>query len=673
MEYIGNTLACTAEDLQGIIPVTTLRNLSNRGQIERLQRGGNGRKALYGVDSFPEKYRKAIYEKYPTCKESAKPLMEGVEEDAEAREYFCAYILGDGRHLSAEKIEEYTANASLLNRCREILEASASHRSRQSHRGTNKGEFWARVAEALGRIKAEKKHSLPENTRSLRRKFNEYLKGGYKVLVSGKYMNGNTKKIDSDVKESVVIQMIADRRNFDNEQIATYYNILANNMGWKEITGSCVGVWREKTDIVTYAGRRGETAFRNTKTMQCRRQRPQGAMMYWTTDGWDAELLYQKTKEDKKGHRVTTYHNRLTVVVVLDACVNYPIGYAIGEAETPELIRKALRNAVNHTAELFGQRMKVGQLQCDRYAIKNLSEDYKAVAGILTPARAHNAKAKVIEPYFNRLNKDYCQREGNWSGYGITSKRDRQVNSDALNRCRHSFPDMEGCARQIASIIEEERAKKIDRYKEMFDLLPLSQRLPLSTEEYLLHFGSVRERGGKMLTNRLEGNGIACTIGGEKKVYDCWDMNFRKYSYEDWVIKYDPEDLSCVLAQSKSGERRFMLCEKYTQPMAIADRTPEDSRQYARVIDFNKSLEAHVSQVLCGAQEATRSLLEENAGKIDATLSRLMLCDSRGQHKNRRNSQRISTEEIESVQESVKIVDFETKEQEEEEYIEDLY
>ncbi len=36
-------------------------------------------------------------------------------------------------------------------------------------------------------------------------------------------------------------------------------------------------------------------------------------MLFWTLDDWDVELLYQET---------TTYHNRLNMVVVLDATIN---------------------------------------------------------------------------------------------------------------------------------------------------------------------------------------------------------------------------------------------------------------------------------------------------------------------------------------------------------------
>jgi len=676
MEYLNNTLAVSFDDITNIICESTLMKYVQRGNVEKLQRGGNGRKALYAVESFPNKYKTLIYEQYPDLKEraEAKPLLSGAQRDEKAAMFYSEYTLADGRHLTQEKQEEYTANASLLNRCKQIMEESASQRGRQSKGKAKSGEFWAKVAVALEREKQSMPHSLPSNAQSLQRRFKEYLNGGYKALISRKFLNRNTAKVDDEEKESVIVELLSDRRNLDNAQVAKIYNMMAEKMSWKKITASCVAEWRKRFDLITYAGRRGETAFRNAKTMQVRRHRPMVAMQHWCADGWDCELLFQKTMTDSKGHSVTTYHNRLTVVVVLDTCINYPVGYAIGEGENPALIKAALADAVNHTAELWGQRQRAAQFQSDHYAIKALTPAYEAIADKFTPARAKNAKAKVVEPYFLRLNKDYCQMMPNWSGFGITSNKDCQPNNEAMNRTRHAFPDREGCTRQIAFIIEKEREKKIDRYMELYAMLEEDKKIYLSQEQYLLNFGE-----NNPTTNALESSGINITIDGKKQHYDCWDMNFRKYSYIDWVIKYDRKDLSAALAVSKEGDLRFMLENKYDQPLALSERKEGDREQLQRVWDFNQQLEAHVTASLCAAQERTRRLFAENSGKIDATLSRLMLCDSDGQHKNQRNKQRlqeISTKEIEQEilkTQNTKPVDWQQVEEEEEVAIEDFY
>lgn len=227
---------------------------------------------------------------------------------------------------------------------------------------------------------------------------------------------------------------------------------------------------------------------------------------------------------------------------------------------------------------------------------------------------------------------------------------------------------------QIAEIIEKERKEKIEKYMELYKKLPEERKYYLTDEQYLLNFGSNNiKRNGEVSTNRLEGSGMNITIAGKKRHYDCFDLEFRRHSYEDWVIKYDEEDLTKVLAVNKEGTLRFMLEEKYVQPMALADRKEGDGRELQRVFDYNEDLKKHVTEVLCNAQARFQTMLRDmQAGQIDETLSKLMITDSRGQHKNQRNKNRMITDkEIEEI--DYKPVDFENNVEEEEENLANLY
>lgn len=70
-----------------------------------------------------------------------------------------------------------------------------------------------------------------------------------------------------------------------------------------------------------------------------------------------------------------------------------------------------------------------------------------------TPAALGNAKSKIIEPYFNHINKTYCQMLPNWSGVNINAKRDSQPNIEILNRNRHLIPTEEVVIQQIHTIM----------------------------------------------------------------------------------------------------------------------------------------------------------------------------------------------------------------------------
>lgn len=676
MEYYNNIQAVTYEDVQDIICLGTLKSCVHRGNVVKLRRACYGKPALYSVESFPLKYRKDIEKKFEK-EMSETPVQKGldyIKEDMQAVIFFSEYTLSDGRHLPADKQNEYVNNASILNRCKEIYDISCQKHSQLGHTCIPKGKFWKEVSEMLPKLLDNGIiHSLPENTMRLQKKFNDYQKQGYEALISGKFMNRNNKKIDNEDKESIILTLISDRRNLQNTQVAMVYNEIAKKMNWKEITEGTVANYKEKFALESYAGRYGENKFRADKSMQVKRTRPQYPMLYWTADSWDVELLYQKTTENKKGQNITTYHNRLTVCVILDTSMNYPVGYAIGEYETPELIRRAMKDAVNHTKALFGERYMVNEFQSDRYAIKNLRTAYKSITGNFVPAKAHNAKSKVIEPYFKYLNDTYCHFASNWSGYGVTSRKENQPNGNYPTALKKTFPTMEECAMQIAKIIETEREKKCGQYAQGFYKLPNEKKQLMSEETYLLYFGENNtKRGGEVSTNRLEGSGMNVTINGKKHHYDCFDLEFRRHSYEDWIVKYDEDDLTKVLAVNKDETLRFMLEAKHIQPMALAERKAGDSEQLNRIFDYNSSLERHVTDMICSAQEKTKAFLLSNRQLFDdGTLHKLMITDSRGQHKNQRNASRITDAEIEAL--DYKPVDFENNVEEEEECLADLY
>jgi hypothetical protein len=641
MEYYGNTLCITHTELTaGILSNANLKQLRSRGKVHQVRRGCNGTPALFAVESLPLKYRTEVYRRYPDLKEAAesKPFVEQIEADGSAMQFYADYVLADGRHLSNEKQTEYANNCAIMNAFGQCIEKANSHRIRQSKPKLKLGEFWKKAAAALPRISDAWPNSLPQNARRLHMKYNEYRKQGAVVFISKKYQNSNAAKVDDAQKEAVLTELIAHHNNLDNVMIAEYYNKVAEMQGWEQITASTVRVWKEQLDLVTSAGRRGATNFRNERSMQVKRRRPSAAFLMWTLDGWDCELLYQTVKEDANGRHLTTYSNRLCLEVVLDPCCDYPIGYAIGTHETPELITEALRDAARHSAELAGEMLRANQLQCDHYGIKAMTPLYLAMSDKLTPARVKNAKAKVVEPYFGYLNKTYCKRCNNWSGYGVTTDPKRQPNSEALNMLRHTFPDEEGVRAQIHAMMAAERTKKHEKMMQMLGKLPAERRLKLSKESYLLYFGDTTGQ-----TNALCGGGLRPTLLGEKREYDTFDLTFRKHAGERWTVLYDPEDLTEVLAVNQDGTLRYMLQEKYVQPMALADRTEGDVKELQKVQEFNERLEAHVTDKLSEAYQLTEELIKDNP-RVGNILNRFCLCDSRGQHKLPREQKRLGIE-----------------------------
>lgn len=619
----------------------------------RLRTGlGAGREVLIRWSAL-EQYHTLLIEKFGNPKVDHNPMEEFFTLDGKARLWFETYTNEEDKtFLKPEQISQYTLNASVLNTLDALYKARRAQHIALGNGPKGVWELCASDCTMFNEVLKLKyngvQHTLPKNERRLRDAVKGYQKESYSYLLDRRGKNKAAAKIKTELHLALIEQLLRKHNNFDNEQITSLYNIAAKQMGWKEITSHTVANYRKQLGLYVYSDSHGANKFRNTKAMQVVRTAPTVSMAYWTLDGWDVELLYQKVETDGKGHQKTTYHNRLTVVVVMDpvAKIKYPIGYAIGTHETPELIAEAMRNAANHTRELFGARYKPLQIQSDHYALKTLTPLYEAMSKRLTPARVGNAKAKVIEPYFLHLNK-MCQTFfPNWSGFGVTSQKESQPNQEYLNKIRHSFPDEQGVRDQITKLMEMERSQKVEQYMQYWNLLPEEDRYPLTTGEYLYLFGETHTH-----TNRIQAKGFAPTLMGQEIVFDVFDPRFRELSYVDWAVKYDPEDLSQILVLNAEcdsstrklkeiiGTQRFELQTKYVQPMALYDRKEGDGAEKAKIEAFNTSLEQSIiDRRTRNTEILERAFLEHP--QLNDTLTKMVLTDSHGQHKDQRNKER---------------------------------
>ncbi len=275
-----------------------------------------------------------------------------------------------------------------------------------------------------------------------------------------------------------------------------------------------------------------------------------------------------------------------------------------------------MKNAINHTKELFGERYKPYQLQTDNYQKANLQSTYEAITKHFTPARAKNSKAKVIENFFNRFNKKYFQREmvPNWLGHNVNSKKENQPNDEYLNAIRKQFPNELGCRMQIINAIEKDRAEKVQKFVQQWQNLPQEDRIVFPINEFLRVFGKTTG-----YTNKLTGNGVTPTINGEQYYFDSFDLNLRTKVIDTL---------------------EFVLEQKYEQPMALYDRKEGDAEKLQEVFDFNKE----TKETLMDRNTENMEILQDYFGtkpQLD-TLQKLLIVDSEGQHKDQKSEARLN-------------------------------
>jgi len=631
------------------------KRMDNLTSVEtQLRRASIGYEALIEFRSLSQEWQDLITTTFGNPPEKVKEnfFAKHYYTDNKALEYFKMHRYGDKseKYLDEETVLLYTYNASVLNT---VLTLKADRKGMKKALGSTSMDVWDSLHRDVLSFTAVP-HNLPKNKDALRRKATEYQKTGYSSLISGKLQNNNARKVASDEQTALIDELLSKHTNLDNEIVCTMYNAVAKQLGWKVVTAGTIANRKKERELVVFAGRNGVSELRNKILMQNKRRRPSAPLLFWTLDGWDVELLYQKTSTDKKGHSVTTYHNRLNAVIVLDPFNYHIVGYAIGTHETPELIKNALQNAQNHMYNLFGEYYKPYQLQSDNYGGKVLKETYESICNIYTPAKVKNAKSKVIEPWFARFNNKYCRMLPNWSGYNVDSGSKNQPNDEFLNKIKHTFPDMQGCIKQIEEMIQVDRNETMKEFLLGFDKIP-EQFLSTMTSEYFLD--SIGSTTG--YTNRLQPDGVTAKILGEEKCYDSFDLNFRMLSHIDWTIKFNPEKLDKVLAVSPDGKHKYLLQEKYVPAMAIADSILEDSAELKKVKDFNAYAENYIIEERANNATVLRNMFDERP-ELNDTLAKLLLTDSLGQHKNQKSKERLQIE-VQSEKVNKKIIEKETK------------
>lgn len=592
MQRVNGVLCATKDELVGssLISEAYLGLLVSKKVLQIVVRGCRGRQAQYAVDTLPEKYKAEVYKRFdiPPMDRVKSLLEQLIRPLPEAVSYYHSYRLLDGRCLPSDKIAQYTAEAQILEAVSAYQQEHYSKRGKAGRRPMGKGELYCRLADMIQTLPTDEyPHRLPKSR--LRDKHEAYLREGFESLIHKGYQNQNASKTGGDEQSALLLMLLGQKNNLSNSQVARLYNETARRLGWEELTASAVGKIAKTNHLLIDAGRKGQTEYRARVHTAIRRTKPTRAMSYWVHDGWTVELYYQQTTTDKRGTTKTVYDCRLVVVVILDASCSYPIGYAIGERECPQLIAQALRNAAHHTKELFGVMCHPREMQYDHYQIGALSPLYKAMSNKLSPARAKNARAKLIEPYFSKLNKTYCQLLPNWSGYGVSSKSGKGTNKDALNALRHTTPTRAEVEGQIHTIIAQERALKYEEYMSLFDGDVTDIQLERSL--YLEYWG---ETSGRFIGQSIYG--LSTTIYGEQLYYESFEQGFKAQAHQRWQVYYDPSDLTSVLAVSEDGQYKFLLERKHLQPMALEDQRPEDVAHLERVRTHQREIEDWVDE-----------------------------------------------------------------------------
>ena len=407
MEYYNNILCVTCEELTSgdnpVMKYITLYQNVRRGNIESINRGGGeGNVALYSYSSLPEKYKKRWVERHgePEKQMREEMIRNIVKKDEKAERFFEEYRYDKNGELVAlpeDVKKEYTWNASVLNALMEEFKRLSSSNNKLTGFRRNLWELLLVTSEEWRPVYG---HSLPGSVGRLKALINKFRPDNYGVLVSGKYGNSNTLKIEEDGGRYLVALKRSRVPVYTDMEIFEEYNRVAPERGWKPLKSPrSLREWfsSPRVEPLWYDAVYGEMKAHQRYDRKHRTILPGRRDSLWYGDGTKLNLYYR----DENGNKCTT-----SVYEVVDAYSEVLLGYYISDNEDYIAQYHAFRMAIQTS------RHKPYEIVCDNQGghKKNAALGlFSKISRIHRPTAPYNGESKTIENIFYRFQSHTAQ------------------------------------------------------------------------------------------------------------------------------------------------------------------------------------------------------------------------------------------------------------------------
>ena len=581
MEYYKKTLCVTHEELTSgddpVIRSDTLRQNVHRGNIQSAHRGGGeGGYALYIYSSLPDKYQKRFVAKYgdPVQKLIREMIMSKVKKDENAELFFEEYRYDkNGEQVPLpERIQaEYVWNASVLNA---LISELDTLRPKRNMLGGSRN-VWETLLARVEEWREEYAHTLPGSEGRLKSLVNQYRPQNYAVLVSGKYGNSNTLKIEEEAGRYLVALKRSRVPVYTDMQIFEEYNRVAPERGWKPLKSPrSLREWLNSPRIepLWYDAVHGEMKAHQRYGRKHKTELPSRRDSLWYGDGTKLNLYYK----DEHGNVRT-----IGVYEVMDAYSEVLLGFHISENENYEAqyhaYRMALQTSGHKPYELVHDNQG-GHKKLERVSDGLLAK----ISHIHRPTAPYSGQSKTIESAFGRFQSQVLHKDWRFTGQNITTKK-------ASSRPNLEFIEAN---KDKLYTLAELKAKYVEARREWNEM----KHPATGISRIGMYNTSVNEETEAVtardmvdifwvMTSRpstFTSSGIEVTIGGKSRTYEVYsspgvpDHEWRRRNtYKQFYVKYDPYDFGSVRLywKDKGGEFRF---ERVAEPYMVIHRAIQD-------------------------------------------------------------------------------------------------
>lgn len=402
------------ETLAPIMTAANYKNLLRRVQINVVRAGkGLGNYALIEIATLPQRFRERIKEKYGTMEQNILKDWFGQHYriDAEARSFYTRFRFEDGSALPPDKINEYTVNASVLKAVVSVMADTNIMRKAMNGQTIN----WGEMAGAISYYQAEFGHTLPLSPHRFRERVNAYQKEGYESLISKKFKNQNTRKVNYRIERLLLSLDSQDERPY-NTTVAEMYNMFL--MGELVVADVETG---EVFDPKDFTDKKGNPIVLSEATIANYLNTPKNkalrAKLHDTQ--WDfnnqyrpyhlrAHAVYALSKislDDRDLPRPMPNGQRVKAYYAYDVVSGAVVGYAYNRLKTRDLFLDCMRNMFQ-TLDRNGFYMPA-ELEVEHHLVENFADGLMK-AGVVFPlirwCNPGNSREKRAE-HFNRAKK----------------------------------------------------------------------------------------------------------------------------------------------------------------------------------------------------------------------------------------------------------------------------
>ena len=440
LEYYGNVACVSARELvdSGIMSQSNYKSMAHRGRLQVVRPGkGQGNYALIAVDSLPDRYRAQLKEMYPDGNKSrlAEWVKRNYERDQAAYSFFFDKR-NTGVELPAEKIKEYTINASVLNCCIRLYDRAATCQKMFGNRYN-----WDEMAAVIDCLRELYGHTLPASTMRFRKKVAEYRRDGYICLVSGKFGNQCARKVDHKTERLILGIAVLPNKPF-NSTVAEMYNQFV--CGELDVYDPETGEMFNPDDFTNKDGEPmvlSETTINNYLNMPKNRVLVDHLQMSWTTYMHEVmphvhrhapEFSFSKISFDDRDlpRKLQDTKQRPKAYYAYDVASQCVVGYAYNRNKNTDLVIECFRSLF-HLIERNGWGCPA-QVEVENHLMSQWKDSFLR-AGYTFPFVRFCAPQNSQEKYAEQMNgaKKKSVEHRNHLGIGRFYAKDRHYRTEA--------------------------------------------------------------------------------------------------------------------------------------------------------------------------------------------------------------------------------------------------